>query len=585
VGKVILYSILLCSLFLVGCGQLNPSTTQQLEKLFEDEWEWSMKEYPTFATSMGDGRYNDKLAKVSLADIERRNEATKKLLQRLDAIDRKAFSTEGKVNYDLFRWGIEEGLKWHELNSHLMPISHMWGFYSYFPRLYEDVPLRSVKDHENYIARMLAMGDSVDGNIELMREGIRRGYVLAKVVMDDIEKSIEAHIVETVEDSEFFTPFEKFPDDISQADRDRLMAAGSEAIMGTVVPAYKRFLKFMQDEYIPAGRSDIGISSLPNGEVYYQLCIKSNTSLEKSAEEIHRLGLSEVKRIKAEMEEVMEQVGFEGSFEEFREFLHKDERFYTDSAEELLKETAYILKKVDGELPKLFEKLPRIPVGIKEVPDFMAHDTSAAYYSRGNLDGTKAANYYVNTYDLKSRPLYSIESLALHEAMPGHHLQISLQMEIENVPKFRRVAHFTSYIEGWALYAEGLGKELGLYEDPYRYFGRLDYEMLRACRLVVDTGIHYYGWPREKAIDFMAENTSSTRERIATEIDRYIAMPGQALAYKIGELKFLELRERAKKELGDDFDIRKFHTVVLENGAIPFGMLESRVDEWIAGKK
>jgi uncharacterized protein (DUF885 family) len=383
----------------------------------------------------------------------------------------------------------------------------------------------------------------------------------------------------------FYKPFEGFPAVVAGADRKWLRAAAQVAIRESVVPAYQALLKFLETEYFPGSRAGIAASDLPEGRAFYQDRIRYFTTLELSPESIHATGQSEVKRIRAEMDSVIRKTGFEGSFRQFIEFLRSDSRFYVTTPQALLEKTALVLKRMDGELPRLFNTLPRLPYGIREIPAFSAPGQTAAYYQPGTGDGSVAGNYYVNTYDLGSRPLYEIEALSLHEAVPGHHLQIALQQELGELPNFRRFAGFTSFVEGWALYSERLGMEVGFYQDPYSDFGRLSYEMWRACRLVVDTGMHALGWTRQQAIDFMAENTSSTLLNIANEVDRYVAWPGQALAYKLGELKIRELRAFAEKELGAGFNLREFHDVVLLGGAVPLDVLEANVREWVAGQK
>jgi uncharacterized protein (DUF885 family) len=353
------------------------------------------------------------------------------------------------------------------------------------------------------------------------------------------------------------------------------------SITSTVVPAYKRFHDFMQRIYIPAARGTIAASALPNGREFYRYRVRHFTTLEISPDEIHQVGLTEVARIKSEMLEVIDQVEFDGDFADFLQFLRTDPKFYPTNADDYLKETAYILKRMDGELPKLFLNLPRNPYGLKVIPAYIAPKTTTAYYQPPPASGKLAGQYFLNTYNLKSRPLYELEALSLHEAVPGHHLQIALQQELTELPLFRKYSGFTAFVEGWALYAERLGLEVGFYKDPYSNFGRLSYEMWRACRLVVDTGIHYQGWTRKQAIDYMIENTSLSRHNIVAEVDRYIAWPGQALAYKMGELKIRELRERASNQLGAHFDIREFHDAVLRHGAVPLPILESNIETFI----
>jgi uncharacterized protein (DUF885 family) len=469
-----------------------------------------------------------------------------------------------------------------EFRAYLMPMSKTSGFHSSFAELPEYVPFDTPKDYENYIARLSAFKAYAEGHIELMRIGMRDGYAPPRAVLEGVADSLRAHAVEDAARSVFFRPFAQFPDAIGQAGRQRLVEAGSAAIMSSIAPGYQALVQFVVDEYLPAARADVAASSLPNGRAFYEHRVRYFTTLDASPEEIHEIGLAEVKRIRAGMEEIIRKVDFQGSFVEFVTFLRTDDRFYVGSPEALMKEVALVLKKMDGELPRLFKMLPRTPYGIKPVPDFIAPYTTTAYYFPPTGDGTRAGVYYVNTHDLKSRPLYEIEALSLHEAVPGHHLQIALQQEIADMPKVRRFGWITAFGEGWALYAERLGLEVGFYQDPYSNFGRLAYEMWRACRLVVDTGMHVLGWTRQQAIDFMAERTSLTLLNIENEVDRYIAWPGQALAYKMGELKIRELRALAERERGARFDLREFHDVVLRDGCIPLDMLEAKVRRWLA---
>jgi uncharacterized protein (DUF885 family) len=447
------------------------------------------------------------------------------------------------------------------------------------------VPLSTVKDFDNYVARLRAFEQFALDHMALMREGVKQGYTLPAVVMEDADKAIAPHIVEDPTRSLLYKPFTQFPDAVSQSDRARLSAEGKRAIAESVVPGYRKLLAFMTEEYLPECRQQIGASALPQGRDFYRYRVRHFTTLEIDPEQIHETGLAEVKRIKSEMLDVLKRAGFQGDFAAFVDYLRTDPRFYVDTPQQLLKETGLVLKRIDGELPKLFGKLPRTPYGIREIPDFIAPRTTTAYYMPPVGDGSRAGFYYVNTYNLKSRPLYEIEALSLHEAVPGHHLQIALQQELKGYPDFRRFAGPTAFVEGWGLYAERLGLEIGFYQDPYRDFGRLSYEMWRACRLVVDTGMHYLGWTREQAIGFMTENTALTLHNITAEVDRYISWPGQATAYKMGELKIRSLRKLAEAELGDKFDVRAFHDVVLGSGAVPLDVLEENVKLYIAASK
>jgi uncharacterized protein (DUF885 family) len=561
------------------------AASAQLERLFADEWEFTLQEYPMFATSFGDHRFDDKLERVSEADHERRHAKERGFYERLKTIDRGALTPDEQLNCDLFKRGAELGIEGFQFRTYRMPISKMGGFHSGFGELPIEVPLRTTEQYENYIARIRAFKQLTDDHIDIMRAGMRGGQVPADVTLVGVEKTIEPHIVDDPEKSLLFKPFAEFPSTVPEKNRARLVEAGRKAIAGSLVPAYKRFLEFVTTEYVPAARTEIAASALPNGEAYYTHCIEAATSLKLTPQEIHETGLAEVKRIRAEMDQVIRDVKFDGDFRAFVQFLRTDAQFYATTPDELMKENAYVLKRMDGELPKLFGRLPRMPYGIRKVPDYTAPNTTTAYFWPGAGDGSRAGFYYINTYELKSRPLYEIEALALHEAVPGHHLQIALQQELERIPNFRRFGGFTAFVEGWALYAERLGLEAGFYTDPYRNFGRLTYEMWRSTRLVVDTGIHALGWTRQRAIDFMADNAALTLLNIQNEVDRYIAWPGQALAYKIGEIKVRELRARAEQALGERFDVRAFHDELLGQGSLPLDVLELRISAWIAKQK
>ena len=466
-----------------------------------------------------------------------------------------------------------------------MPITMRSGFHVSLPELPKHTPLLTLKDYENYVARLRAFKQFARDNIELMREGVKQGFTTPAIVLEKVEDSIAPHVVEDPTRSLLFEPCANFPDSIGAEDRTRLIAEGKAAIAESVVPGYAELLKFITKEYVPACRQQIGASALPRGREFYRYRVKHFTTLDIDPEQIHETGLAEVKRIKAEMQDVIKRVGFQGDFAAFVEHLRTDPKFYVDTPEQLMKETGLVLKRIDGELPKLFKTLPRTPYGIREIPAFIAPRTTTAYYQPPAGDGTRAGFYYVNTYNLKSRPLFEIEALSLHEAVPGHHLQIALQQELKGQPEFRRFAHPTAFVEGWGLYAESLGKEIGFYKDPHSDFGRLSYEMWRACRLVVDTGMHYLGWTRERAIQFMADNTALTLHNIAAEVDRYISWPGQATAYKMGELKIRALRTQAEQQLGEKFDVRQFHDVVLGSGAVPLDVLEENVRGYVEALK
>jgi prolyl oligopeptidase len=429
---------------------------------------------------------------------------------------------------------------------------------------------------------MAAVDRVIDQTIAVQEEGRKQGYMPPAVLMERIPDQIAAQLVENAEDSPFYQAFRSLPDGIPAKDQERLRAAARKAIENTIVPSYRKFSRYFNDTYLPASRDSIGASSLPDGKAFYEYRTRVYTTTSMTPDEIHRLGLSEVQRIRGEMQLIIDELEFSGSFAEFLDFLRTDPQFYYETPEQLFDAYLAICKRIDPELVKLFGVLPRIPYGLRPIPASIAPDTTTAYYNQPAADGSRAGYYYVNLYKPEVRPKYEMEVLSVHEAVPGHHLQIALQMELGDMPAFRRYSGFTAFTEGWGLYSESLGYDLGLYKDPYSRFGALTYEMWRAVRLVVDTGMHYKGWTRQQAIDFFKANAAKTELDIINEIDRYIGWPGQALAYKIGQLKILELRRNAEQTLGDAFDIRAFHDALLGGGALPLEVLETRMHHWLA---
>ena len=563
-----------------AAAQQTPS--ERLRQLFADDWEYSLRAYPTFATSVGDRRYNHLLDAMAPADVLARTEENRRFLARLATIPRDSLTAAERVDYDIYARQARLSIEEVELGLHLIPITNREGFHTWFPQMADDVPLDNTEDYENYIARLRAFRGWVGQHVTLMREGMRTGMVLPGVSIPGIVESLRPHVVAAPEQSTLWAPFTKFPSGVPGADRARLAAAGREAIEQSVIPGFREFLQFIERDYGPAARSGIAASQLPNGRAVYAQRVRNYTTLEVTPDQVHETGLREVARIRAQMDSVMRTTGFTGSFAEFVQFLRTDPRFYATTPEALLEQTALVLKRMDGELPRLFGRLPRMPYGIRVIPDYIAPRTTTAYYSRPSGDGTRSGTYWVNTYDLPSRPLYEIEALSFHEAVPGHHMQIALQQELEGLPPFRRFTTFTAFVEGWALYAEQLGFDVGFYTDPYSRFGQLTYEMWRACRLVVDTGMHWKGWTRQQAIDYMAQNSALSMLNITNEVDRYIAWPGQALAYKTGQMKISELRAEAQAALGTRFDIRAFHDEILGAGPLPLDELERRIAAWIA---
>lgn len=557
----------------------------RLHALFDRTWKTQLKENPMFATSVGRHEYDGQLGSMTMADLERRHAQGKATLTELAAIDRTKLPVDEVVNYDIFQRQIEDHVASFELGDYEMPFNADSGFHSGFSRLPQDVPLATVKDYDNYISRLRAWPRLVREEIALMRIGIKRGMTIPRATLDGYDTTISAHVVDDPDKSVFWKPFAKFPSSVPEADRDRLRQEGRAAVMEGAVVGYREFLDFFHNEYLPKARTTLGASELPDGRAYYALKIREFTTLDLTPEQIHKLGLSEVDRISGEMNAVMKEVGFQGDFPAFLVFLRTDPRFYAKTPEELLMRAAWIAKRIDGKLPSLFKTLPRLPYTVEPVPADIAPKYTSGRYVAAPEGSTQPGIYWVNTYMLESRPLYNLEALTLHEAVPGHHLQIALSRELTGLPNFRRFSYISAFGEGWGLYCEWLGLEAGIYSDPYSNFGRLTYEMWRACRLVVDTGIHSMGWTRKQAIDYLASHTALPLHEVETEVDRYISWPGQALAYKVGELKIKELRKRAEGALGTRFDLREFHDVVLGSGAVPLSVLEANVDRWIATQR
>jgi uncharacterized protein (DUF885 family) len=565
---------------------MDDSSVRELEQLFQDEWEFRLHDNPIFATYAGDHRFGGRLPCVKEEDYVRRQKTLKGFLDRLEAVDHSALREGERLNYDFFQRELRLQLSELEFKSHYFPITKSAGVPVYLPDVVSVTPFRSVEDYEKYIRRLEGFAELATDLIGLMRAGMNAGYMPSPAAMAGVVESFRMHAEgragdEALRASVFFGPFLNFPTTVPDEERTRLLQAGQHAIQTSLAPGYQRLADFLETEYLPNAPQALATLQMPVSKTYYEFCVRRFTSLEITPEEVHQIGLAEVSRIRAEMGEVMEAVGFHGTLRAFADSLRSDPRFFVDTPEQLMKEVAWLMKRIEGQLPKLFKVLPRTPFGLREIPAYIAPNSTSAYYFLPAGDGTTAGFYYVNTYDLKSRPLYEYEALSLHEAVPGHHLQLALQLEMDNIPEFRKWGETTAFIEGWALYAERLGLEMGFYQDPYSNFGRLVYEMWRAARLVVDTGLHYFDWTRQQAIDFLAENTALSLLNIANEVDRYISWPGQAVAYKIGELRIRALRQQAEEALGANFDVREFHYVLLRSGGIPLTVLEANVAEWI----
>jgi len=554
--------------------------TEDFATLLEESWEWQLVENPVRASRLGDRRFNEQWADMSLTAIERRHAEQQAFLRRLRTIDSSQLSAADALNYDLFRRQIENTLDSHEFKNYLMPMSQRGGVQS-LETTAETLRLNNAKDYEDWLARMTQIEAVIEQTTARMEEGRKTGYMPPKILMERIPNQLSSQLVEDPESSPFFKSFANMPDEIGSEDQERIKQLAIEVIEASIVPAYREFDHYFNDTYLPASRESIGASSLPNGEAFYEYRTRLYTTTQMTPDEIHRLGLNEVKRIRDEMQLIIDELEFAGSFDDFLNFLRTDPQFYYDTPEELFNGYLAVSKRIDPELVKLFGKLPRIPYGLRAIPDNIAPDTTTAYYNRPAADGSRPGYYYVNLYRPEVRPKYEMEVLSIHEAVPGHHLQIALQMEMEEMPSFRKYSGFTAFSEGWGLYSESLGFEMGFYQDPYSHFGALTYDMWRAVRLVVDTGMHYKGWTRQQAIDFFKDNAAKTETDIVNEIDRYISWPGQALAYKIGQLQMLELRKKAEQALGDDFDVKAFHDELLGAGAIPMEILETRMNRWL----
>ncbi|GAB5535987.1 MAG: DUF885 domain-containing protein [Rubricoccaceae bacterium] len=554
-------------------------------ELRNEWWTWRLQDDPLFASYVGERSYDHLLEDVTSEARAARAERADDFLRQLGAIDASALNREQAISHGILRTLLDDVVQAHRFGAAMMPLQASSGFHTMLTRLPNQMPFDGAEGYENYIARLQAWPAHVDAQIANLRDGLASGKTLPAVAIHGLPGTIAAHVVDDPETSVFWGPFESFPAAMPQVEQDRLAEAGRSAIREAIVPGYQAFLTFMEDEYLPGARTTIGLSETPDGDAHYAWLVRHFTTLDISAQEVHDIGLAEVARIRGEMDAVIEEVGFEGSFDDFLEFLRTDPQFVANSPEALLKEGAWIAMQMNAKLPALFGRLPRLPYTVEPVPDFLAPTFTAGYYVEPPASGRVPGVYWLNTYDLPSRPMWALEALTFHEAVPGHHLQIALAQELDHLPAFRRALVLTAYEEGWGLYAESLGTEAGFYTDPYSRFGQLTYEMWRACRLVVDTGIHAFGWERQRAIDYLGSNTALSELEVTTEIDRYIAWPGQALGYKMGELTIRRLRTEAEQVLGETFDVRGFHDEVLGHGELPMGVLETVIQEWIAANE
>jgi len=577
--------ICLCSAT-VSAKDISGADNLQLKSLMDAHWAYTLEENPTLATAAGVNDYNHLLPQVSPLDQNRRLRAEEIFLQQLREIDQTQLSAANNINYQLLAWVLETSIEGMHLNTERIPFNTFSSFFAGALQASHGVPMTTEADYRAYIARIGEFPRYFRENIENMREGIRTGFVLPKIIIDGVLPTVQAQVYDNPEMSSLFEPIAAVSTRLPVAVQEQLRSDARQAITLYAVPAFRELVEFLEEEYYPAASEGLAAEELSNGEAFYAHQIKVYTTrTDLSADQIHNIGLAEVARIRLEMDEVIADTGFNGSFEEFTNFLRSDPQFYASDAQQLLKEAAFVAKKIDYVMPEFFGRLPRVPYGVVPVPDEIAPNYTTASYNSGPVGGTRGGAYWVNTFALDQRPLYELPALTLHEAVPGHHQQTAIARELEDLPPFRRELYFSAFGEGWGLYSEKLGIEMGIYQTAYEHFGRLSYEMWRACRLVIDTGIHAQGWTRQRALDYLSDNTSLSAANVRAEVDRYISWPGQALAYKLGEMKISELRQRAEEELGDAFDIRSFHDALLGQGSLPLDLLETVVEAYIAESK
>jgi len=597
---------LLALLVLAGCepttqseskvpetGTATAETSQvanrELHRVFDEYFEARLVLNPLFATYIGDNRYNDRYVNnISPAWREAARTLEREALERIEAIDPSSLRGQDLLSYEIFKSDRKIAIEDFDFPSHLMPINQFYSAPNSFVQLGSGTgvqPFRTVEDYDNFLGRIdgfLGWMEQAEAN---MREGISKGLTQPKILMERVVPQLESQLVSTVEESAFYKPVSDMPESFSDGDRARLTSAYSEAIETKLIPAYRRMRDFVRDEYIPAARESHGMNALPGGPERYAFLVREITTTDLTPEQIHAIGLAEVSRIHEEMQGVMNQVEFEGDLHAFFDFLNTDPQFYFTERQDLLDGYNALRDVIEPNAPRLFRTIPRAGYEIRLVEPFREKSASGGQYRGASPDGSRPGVFFANAYDLSARPKWAMESLFLHEAVPGHHFQGALTLELDELPRFRQFGGYTAYGEGWGLYAESLGRELGAYTDPYQYFGKLNAELWRAIRLVVDTGLHFYGWTREDVLEYMYANSAVAEARAVSEAERFMAIPGQALAYKIGELKIQELRDRAEEALGEKFDIREFHAQVLDSGELPLGVLEARIDRWIESNR
>lgn len=594
------------SLGLVACHQSNTVQIQKSEDgavivsqtesekanaLFKAYFDESMQMSPISATYVGINDYNDRFSPpINQQTLAESLVFEQKYLAKIKAIDASALSGQDLLSYQIFLQDREMAIKGAQFPSHLIPIHQMGGAHSYFASLGSGKsaqPFNNADDYRHFMRRAIGFATYMDSAIVAMKEGIEKSIVLPKPLIEKVLPQLQVHMLEDVTQSVFYGPLNKLTENqnIAAADKEQITKDYIETIKKVIIPAYARVYAFMSEEYLPKGRDTFGLNDLPNGKAWYEYRIETNTTLPLTAEEIHTFGQQEVARILAEMTKVKETVGFAGDLLAFFEFLRTDDQFFFDSEQALIEGYTQVKEKIDSRLPLLFEVFPKADYEVRAVEAFRAASSAGATYQSPAPDGSRPGIFYINAYNLKAQPKYLMETLSVHEAAPGHHFQIAIQQEVESLPDFRKFGGYTVFAEGWALYAESLGKEMGLFTDPYMWYGRLSDEQLRAMRLVVDTGLHAFGWSRQQAIDFMVDNSSLALTDIEAEVERYIAIGGQAVSYKVGQRHIRMLRNKAQQQLGDKFDVKKFHTQVLIDGALPMPILEAKIDRWISQQK
>ncbi len=553
----------------------NP-TTRALHTLFAEEWEHDLAASPVWASSTGDHRFDANWDDPSLAAQARREAHDRELLAKVSRLARADLSPGDALSYDLFRYKVQTAVDGQPFRLNLFPINQRGGIQT-ADEIADELPFDTAKGFADWNSRLAAFPRFLDGTLEVLTEGIRTGMVHPRMIMQRVVAQIDAQIVTDATKSPFFAPYRKKDSPVPAADRERFGEEAKRLILASVVPAFVKLRMFFVEKYLPASSEGIGAWRLPNGAALYAYAASAHTTTKLTPDEIHAIGLREVARIRGEMEGVKTRAGFAGPLKDFFVFLRTDPRFYFKTGDELLAAYRDLSKRVDPQLVKVFKRLPRTPYGVAPIPDAIAPDTTTAYYREPSEDGARAGTFFVNLYKPEARPRWEMTALTLHESVPGHHLQIALAMEEEGIPKFRRHGDYSAFVEGWGLYAETLGEEMGLYDDPYAKFGQLTYEMWRAVRLVVDTGMHHLRWDRQRAIDFFMENAAKSELDVVNEVDRYIVWPGQALAYKVGELRIKELRKKQSARLGAKFDLKAFHESVLRSGPLPLDILEREV--------